>query len=116
MQQKKFNFCYRLGLTMAFLTAHTASGQNMTQLQQHMLLQMAEQSGLLQQAVRCSGISSSKLKQHLASALQQCPLQADGMPAEQCVKTKVIQSSGVSQAALQQCEQLAAQARQQQRR
>lgn len=103
-----------LSLSTAVLFATSASAQTMPAAQQQMLLQMAEQSGLLQQVANCSGVSSSNLKQHLVSALQQCPLAANGMPSEQCVKTQLIQKTGVSKAAVQKCEQLAAQAQQQQ--
>lgn len=100
--------------TITALFASTLSAQQIPAAQQQMLLHMAEQSGLLQQASACSGISSGKLKQHLAKALQQCPLTANGMPDEQCVKRQVIQQSGVSATAVQKCEQLARQAQQQQ--
>ena len=99
--------------TLMALFATNAAAQQIPAAQQQMLLQMAEQSGLLQQASACSGVSSGKLKQHLANALQQCPLSSNGMPDEQCVKRQVIQQSGVSAATVQKCEQLAKQAQQQ---
>lgn len=83
--------------------------QNMPVAQQQMWLQMAEQTGVLQQAAACSGVSSSKLKQHLTTALQQCQLTASGMPDEQCVKQHVVQKSGVNAEAVRRCEQLAKQ-------
>lgn len=114
MQIKKSSFWCGLGLVTASFTMQVVNAQTIPPAQQQLLLQMAEQSGLLQQAANCSGVSSSNLKQHLASALQQCPLAANGMPSEQCVKTKLIQSTGISQSAVKKCEQLAAQAQQQQ--
>lgn len=114
MYQFKTLLLPMFGLSTVLLFSASLSAQTMPAAQQQMLLQMAEQSGLLQQVANCSGVSSSNLKQHLASALQQCPLAANGMPSEQCVKTQLIQKTGVSKAAVQKCEQLAAQAQQQQ--
>lgn len=115
MKIQKTSLLFRVALlTAALAVSHNATAQNIPPAQQQMLLQMAEQSGLLQQAAACSGVSSGQLKQHLAKALQQCPLTANGMPDEQCVKRQVIQQSGVSTATVQKCEQLAKQAQQQQ--
>jgi hypothetical protein len=97
---------------LLLLMAPQISAQQIPAAQQQMLLQMAEQSGLLQQASVCSGISSSQVKKHLAAALQQCPVLSNGMPGEECVKNQLIKNSGVSQAAVQKCEQMAKQAQQ----
>lgn len=114
MQNLSRNLLHPLSAAILALFATHLAAQQIPAAQQQMLLQMAEQSGLLQQASACSGVSSDKLKQHLTKALQQCPLTTNGMPDEQCVKRQVIQQSGVSAATVQKCEQLAKQAQQQQ--